>query len=187
MKIFNKLLAVICALTLVACASGVSDIATTRSGAKLDRAKFDAYTFQTLYSDASQVVCDYGKERIADFGTKVPPDHKVWGGGGTHTTRAVYPALKCNWLAADGTPQQEIVKTGKGSFAKYVEWEHFEGERLLEEEPVQLGIVTFTIRIDDKKLTIVRDYRVQLYGERLSETEHHIKAVEVKQVIYERK
>lgn len=187
MKILTKLLAVISTLLLFACASSGANVAITKSGVKLDRAKFDAYTFQTLYSNASRMVCDYGKERLANFGAKVPPNNEVWGGNGTHTTWAVYPQLKCSWLAADGSPQQEIVKTGSGMFAKYVEWEHFENEMLVEDEPLQLGIVTFTIQIDDKHFSIIRDFTVQLYGERLSEMERRVKAVEVKQVIYEQK
>lgn len=187
MKILTKLLMVISALMLVACASGSSNIAISKPGAKLDRAEFDAYSFRTTFSNASRMVCDYGKERLANFGAKVPPNNEVWGGNGTHTTWAVYPQLKCSWLAYDGTPQQEVVKTGSGLFAKYVEWEHFENEMLVEDEPLQLGIVTFTIRVDDKNFYIVRDFTVQLHGERLSENEYRVKTVDVEQIIYQRK
>lgn len=186
MKIFTKPLITLCMLLLTACASSNSKLALSKPGAKLDRAKFDAYTFEATFSNASNIICDYGKERIVNYGKKVPPNNEVWGGNGSHTTWAVYPQLKCSWLAADGTPQQEVVKTGSGVFAKYVEWEHFEGERLFLHEPLQLGIVTFTIRVDDKKFYITRDFNVQLYGERLSAYEHHVKSVEVKQLIYQR-
>ena len=186
MKILTKLLTVISTLMLVACASSGSNIAVTKSGAKLDRAKFDDFIFTTTFSDASHVICDYGKERIADFDVGVPPEHKTWGGG-THGTWAFYPKMRCSWLAADGTPQVEVVKMDKVLLPQYVEWEHFAGEELVEDEPLQLGRVLFTIRINDKQLSIIRGYKVQLYGERLSETERRVKAVEVKQVIYERK
>lgn len=186
LKILKKLLPAIFALILAACVSSSTNIATSKPGAKLDRAKFDAYTFKTLYSNASRMVCDYGKERLANFGAKVPPNNEVWGEIGTHTTWAVYPQLKCSWLAADGTPQQEVVKTGNGLFAKYVEWEHLEGETLVEDEPLQLGIVTFTIRVDDKKFYIHRDFTVQLHGEILSEYEYRVKTVDVEQIIYRR-
>jgi hypothetical protein len=185
MKILPKLMIALCPLVLMACASS-SNIAIGKLGAKLDRAKFDAYTFETLYSNASQVICDYGKQRIAEYDERIPPRNEVGGYSGSHTTWAVYPQLKCSWLAADGTHQQETVKTGSGLFAKYVEWEHFENEILAEDEPLQLGIVTFTIRVDDKKFYILRDFTVQLHGERLSEYEYRVKTVDVKQLIYRR-
>jgi hypothetical protein len=186
MKTTPKLMIAACLLILSGCASSSSGLTLSKPDAKLDRAEFDAYTFQTVYSNASSMVCDYGKERLANFGAKVPPNNPVWGGSGTHTTWAVYPQLKCSWLAADGSPQQEVVKTGSGLFAKYVEWEHFEGEKLVEDKPLQLGIVTFTIRVDDKKFYIMRDFTVRLYGERLSANEHRVKAVKVEQLIYQR-
>lgn len=186
METTPKLIIAACFLLLTACASSNSGLTLSKPDAKLDRAKFDAYTFQTVYSNASRVVCHYGKQRIANYGAKVPPNNEVWGGSGTHKTRAIYPQLKCSWLAADGTPQQEVVKTGSGLFAKYVEWEHFENERVFEDKPLQLGIVTFTIRVDDKKFYIMRDFTVRLYGERLSANEHRVKAVKVEQLIYQR-
>jgi hypothetical protein len=186
MKILPKLVIALCALLLAACASSSSNIAIGKPGAKLDRAEFDAYTFKTLYSNASRMVCDYGKERLANFSAKVPPNNEVWGGNGTHTTWAIYPELKCSWLAADGSPQQEVVKTGSGLFAKYVEWEHFEGEKLFEYEPIRFKSVMFTIGINDKQFSITREFNVQLYGERLSANEHRVKAVKVEQLIYQR-
>ena len=186
METTPKLIIAACFLLLSACASSSSGLTHSKPSAKLDRAEFDAYTFQTVYSNASRMVCDYGKERLANFGAKVPPNNEVWGGNGSHTTWAVYPQLKCSWLAADGTPQQEVFKTGSGLFAKYVEWEHFEGEKLFEYEPLQLGIVIFTIRVDDKQFYITREFNVQLYGERLSANEHRVKAVKVEQLIYQR-
>lgn len=187
MKTLPKLLIAICALLLAACASNSSNIAISKPGAKLDRAKFDAYSFQELFSNASRLVCDYGKERIANYGPKVPPHNQIWGGNGTHTTWAVYPQLKCSWLAADGSQQQVVVKTGSGLFAKYVEWEHFDNEELVEDEPIRFKSVMFTIQVNDKQFSILRDFNVQLYGERLPENARRVKAVEVKQVIYERK
>jgi hypothetical protein len=186
MKILSKPLIALCALLITACASSSSGLALSKPDAKLDRAKFDAYTFQTLYSNASRVICDYGKQRIAEYDERIPPRNEVWGAGFMHGSSVVYPQLKCSWLAADGTPQQEVVKTGTGLFAKYVEWQHFEGESLVEDEPLQLGIVTFTIRIDDKKFYIQKDFTVQLHGERLSEYEYRVKTVDVEQVIYRR-
>lgn len=186
LKILTKLLPAVFALTLVACASSSSGLALSKPDAKLDRAKFDAYNFRTTFSNSSRVICDYGKQRIADYDERVPPRNEVWGGNVTYGSWAIYPQLKCSWLAADGTPQQETVKTGSGLFAKYVEWEHFENEILAEDEPLQLGIVTFTIRVDDKKFYILRDFTVQLHGERLSEYEYRVKTVDVEQVIYQR-
>lgn len=183
--ILKKLLPAILMLTITACASS-SNIAISKPGAKLDRAKFDAYTFQTLYSNASRVVCDYGKQRIAEYDERIPPRNEVWGAGFMHGSRAVYPQLKCSWMAADGSPQQEIVKTGEGMFAKYVEWEHMEGEKVVEDKPLQLGIVTFTIRVDDKNFYITRDFTVRLYGEKISATEYRVKPVKVEQLIYQR-
>ncbi|NOS95731.1 MAG: hypothetical protein HOP26_04840 [Methylotenera sp.] len=186
MNILPKRLIVLCTLLLSACASSSSGLALSKPDAKLDRAKFDAYTFQTLYSNASGVICDYGKQRIAEYDERVPPRNEVWGAGFMHGSWVVYPQLKCSWLAADGTPQQEVVKTGSGLFAKYVEWEHFEGEALLMDEPIRFKRVVFTIQIKDKQFYITREFNVQLYGERLSETEHRIKAIKVEQVIYQR-
>jgi hypothetical protein len=186
MKTTPKLMIAACLLILSGCASSSSRLTLSKPDAKLDRAEFESYTFKTVYSNASRMVCDYGKERLANFGAKAPPNNEVWGGNGTHTTWAIYPELKCSWLAADGSQQQEVVKTGSGLFAKYVEWEHFEGETLVEDEPLQLGIVTFTIRVDDKKFYILRDFTVQLHGERLSEHEYRVKTVDVEQVIYRR-
>jgi hypothetical protein len=186
MKLFTNPLIAICALLLTACVSSNSGLALSKPGAKLDRAAFDAYNFRTTFSNASYVVCHYGKQRIANYDKKIPPRNEVWGGNVTYGSWDVYPQLKCTWLAADGSPQQEVVKTGSGLFAKYVEWEHIEGETLFTNEPLQLGIVTFTIRVDDKNFYITRDFNVQLYGERISANEHRIKSVEVKQVIYQR-
>jgi hypothetical protein len=185
LQILKQSLSLILVL-LTACASSNSGLALSKPGAKLDRAAFDAYTFQTLYSNASNVVCDYGKQRISNYGAKVPPNNEVWGGSGTYKTRAIYPQLECSWLAADGSPQQEIVKTGEGLFAKYVEWEHMEGEKVVEDKPLQLGIVTFTIRVDDKNFYITRDFTVRLYGEKISATEYRVKPVKVEQLIYQR-
>lgn len=186
LKTLEKLSFVLFILALSACASSSSGLALSKPGAKLDRAKFDSYTFKTLYSNASRMVCDYGRERLADFGSKVPPNDEVWGEIGTHTTWAVYPQLKCSWLAADGSPQQEVVKTGSGLFAKYVEWEHFEGETLLMEEPIRFKSVIFTIRVNDKQFYITREFNVQIYGDRISVNEHHVKVVKVEQLIYQR-
>ena len=186
MKIFTKPLITLCMLLLTACASSNSELALSKPGAKLDRAEFDAYTFKTVYSNASRVACDYGKQRIANPDDRVPPLDEVWGGNVTYGSRAVYPQLKCSWLAADSTPQQEVVKTGSGLFAKYVEWEHFEGEKLFEYEPIRFKRVVFTIQIKDKQFYITREFNVQLYGERLSANEHRVKAVKVEQLIYQR-
>jgi hypothetical protein len=186
LKILKKLLPAIFALTLAACVSSSTGVAIGKPGAKLDRAKFDAYSFRTTFSNASRMVCDYGKERIANHDHRVPPRDEVWGGNVTYGSWTAYPQLKCSWLAADGSAQQEVVKTGSGLFAKYVEWEHFKGEKLFEYEPIRFKRVMFTIKINDKQFSIVRDFNVQLYGERLSETEHRIKAVKVEQVIYQR-
>lgn len=186
LKILKKLLPAIFALILAACVSSSANIAISKPGTKLDRAKFDAYTFQTLYSNASRVICDYGKQRIAEYDERIPPRNEVWGAGFMHGSWVVYPQLKCSWLAADGTPQHEVVKTGSGLFAKYVEWEHFEGETLLIDEPIRFKRVVFTIQIKDKQFYITKEFNVQLYGERISANEHRVKAVKVEQLIYQR-
>jgi hypothetical protein len=186
MKTTPKLMIAACLLILSGCASSSSGLTPSKPDAKLDRAEFDAYTFKTVYSNASRMVCHYGKQRIANYGAKVPPNNEVWGGSGTHKTRAIYPQLKCSWLAADGSPQQKVVKTGSGLFAKYVEWEHFEGDKLFEDEPIRFKRVVFTIQIKDKQFYITREFNVQLYGERLSANEHRVKAVKVEQLIYQR-
>lgn len=186
MKVSTKPLIALCMLLLTACASSSSGLTLSKPGAKLDRAKFDAYTFQTLYSNASRVVCDYGKERIADYDARVLLKDEIWGGAVSYTSWSVYPQLKCSWLAADGSAQQEVVKTGSGVFAKYVEWEHFENEKVIEDKPLQLGIVTFTIRVDDKNFYITRDFTVRLFGGEISATEYRVKPAKVEQLIYQR-
>ena len=185
MKILIKLLMTIGVLVLVACATGGSNVAVTKPGAKLDRASFRSYGLGVEFSEASQVKCDYGGGWLADF-KRVPDGKKSWGGS-SHIYQVVYTNLECAWISQDGTSRKESVQMDKLLLPRIVEWEHFDGEELVEDEPLQLGGVDFTILINDKQFTIVRDYSVQLYGERLPENARRVKAVEVKQVIYERK
>jgi len=187
MKFSLRILVVIFTLMLSACVTNGGNVAATKTGAKLDRAKFEAYGFQTLFMDASHLVCDYGKERIAELDVGVPPEHKIWGGNFTYITHAMYPVLKCHWLALDGTPQEEIVRAVDRLLPKYVEWEHFEGEEVVEYQPLQMGGVTMTIFINNKNFSISRDFNVQLYGESLPDNARRIKAVEVKQLVFKRK
>lgn len=185
MKILTKLLPAICALMLVACVTSGSNVAINKPGAKLDRAKFNHYSIRGIASDASYGSCIYGGAMpVMDF--KEIPEGKSIGGNLTIGFNAVYREMKCKWTASDGTTREEVVRMDKLLLPRFVEWEHFEDEGLVEDEPLQLGIVLFTIRIEDKQFSILRDFTVQLYGERLSETERRVKAVDVKQVIYKR-
>lgn len=184
MKILTKLLTFISALMLAACVSTGSNVAITKPGAKLDRAKFDFYGIYVSASEASNGLCTYGPYRLGRFDI-IPPG--VHTGGGGITLSPVYTNLECTWISQDGTSRKESVQMDKILLPKIVEWEHFDGEELVEDEPLQLGGVDFTIRIHDNQFTIVRDYSVQLYGERLPENARRVKAVEVKQVIYRRK
>lgn len=185
MKILPKLLILICAILLAACASNGANVTITKPGTKLDRANFRFYSLSVEFSEASQVKCDYGGGWLADF-KGVPDGKKSWGGS-SHIYQVVYSNLECTWVSQDGLRRKESVQMDKLLLPRIVEWEHFEGEELVEDEPLQIGGVDFTILINDKQFSIIRDYNVQLYGERLSETERRVKAVEIKQVIYERK
>ena len=186
MKISLRILVVIFTLMLSACVTNGGNVAATKPGAKLDRAKFVSYTIVATARHARNGSCEYGGPlQLIEFNEI--PEGKSYGGNLSIGFVDVFREMKCKWTAGDGTPREESVRMDQLLLPRYVEWEHFDGEELVEYEPLQMGGVTFMIEINNRNLSISRNYTVQLYGETLSETSRRIKSIEVNQLLYESK
>lgn len=176
MNLFEKLTLCLIIACLAACASSPSR-EKAPSAAKMDSAPFQAYHLQIIASDAGHVRCDYGPQRVANYDLHIGPHERA----GQNLTRGfftIYPEMKCSWADGAGNRHKALLDMPQLLKHMHVEWEHIEGETVVEQDPLQTS-PEFHIEIQGDQISVSSQFTVLVLGEPISETRRKLKPIPI--------
>lgn len=176
MNLLKKLAPYLLIAHLAACVTNPPMEKATPS-AKMDSAPFRHYSLRIIASDAANVRCDYGPQRVADYDRHIEPDERA----GQNLSRGfytVYPEMKCTWADGAGNRHKAILDMPELLKHMHAEWEHIEGETVVDKDPLQ-SPPEFHIEINRDLISVTSKFTVLILGDPISATRRKLKPVPI--------